>query len=45
MKQLIHNNEFSEINKLTNDKEILRVLEYYTIRREDAEKELKLIEE
>lgn len=36
-KNIIEKNEFSNINSYTDDKEILNVLRYYTIRREDAE--------
>jgi hypothetical protein len=41
LKLFVHQNDFSHIENLTNDKEILHVLEYYTIRREDAEKALR----
>lgn len=44
-KNLIQKNNFENIGDLTDDKEILDVLKYYTIRREDAEKELKLEDE
>lgn len=37
-KQIIGKNDFSNIKKLTNDSDILELLNYYTIRREDAEK-------
>ena len=42
IKTIIHNNDFKEITKLTSDKEILHILEYYTISRDDAEKELNI---
>ena len=38
---IVHNNDFSKIEDLTNDSNILEVLAYYKIRREDAEKEMK----
>ncbi len=41
IKQIIHNNEFNDINSLSADEEILDVLSYYTIKREDAEKEME----
>lgn len=41
LKEIIHINDFTNISKLSKDKDILRVLEYYSIRREDAEKVLK----
>lgn len=37
---IIHTNDFSNIESLTNDKEVLATLYYYTIHREDAEKEI-----
>lgn len=40
-KEIICNNDFNDIETLTRDKEILNVLKYYTIRREDAEREMK----
>lgn len=39
-KKIIEKNDFSDIDKLTDDKEILELLAFYTIRREDAEKEM-----
>jgi len=44
LKEIIYKNEFDDIEKLTDDKEILKVLGYYKIRREDAEKEMELSE-
>jgi len=41
IKPVIHDNDFSDIYSLTSDKDILNVLEYYTITRDDAEKEIK----
>ena len=35
---IIHSNDFSEIEKLTNDNDVLSVLSYYKITRDDAEK-------
>lgn len=43
-KPIIHDNDFSDIYSLTSDKEILDVLEYYTITRDDAEKAIKAID-
>ncbi|MGF7060101.1 hypothetical protein [Brassicibacter mesophilus] len=42
LKRIIHANDFNNIEELTSDKDILHVLEYYTIQREDAEKVLNL---
>lgn len=39
-KAIIHDNDFSSITKLTTDEDILEVLQYYTIKREDAGKEI-----
>ncbi len=39
-KTIIIDNDFASITKLTNDEDILEVLRYYTIKREDAEKEI-----
>jgi len=39
---IIHGNDFTSIDKLTNDIKILEVLSYYKIRREDAEQEIHL---
>lgn len=39
-KKIIEKNDFSDIKALTVDSEILELLNYYTIRREDAEKEI-----
>ncbi|MDB0440216.1 hypothetical protein C4R89_11785 [Clostridioides difficile] len=36
-KRIIEKNEFQDIDLLTNDKEILNILKYYTITREQAE--------
>lgn len=44
VKPLIHGNDFSDIYSLTSDKDILNVLEYYTITRDDAEEEIKAID-
>lgn len=40
-KTIIEENDFKDINKLTNDKEILEVLNFYKIKREDAENKMK----
>jgi hypothetical protein len=37
VKSIIHNNDFNDIASLTKDPEMLAVLEYYTIQREDFE--------
>jgi len=37
-KPIIESNDFSDYENLTNDIEILNVLSYYRIRREDAER-------
>ena len=37
VKSIIHNNDFNDIASLTEDPEMLAVLEYYTIQREDFE--------
>jgi hypothetical protein len=42
---IIHNNDFTSVGTLTTDEEILSVLNYYTIRREDAEKRIKTSQE
>jgi len=42
IKRIIHANDFNNIEELTSDKDILHVLEYYTIQREDAEKVLNV---
>jgi len=39
-KKIIEKNHFSSISDLTNDNEILELLSFYIIRREDAEKEM-----
>ena len=39
-KRIIEKNDFSDISKLSDDKEILELLTFYTIRREDAEQEM-----
>lgn len=44
IKPLIHANDFSNIYSLTTDKEILNVLKYYTITRDDAEAAIKTTE-
>lgn len=41
VKEIVEKNEFLDLKSLSNDNEILNVLEYYTIRRVDAEKVLK----
>jgi hypothetical protein len=38
---IIHSNNFSQVEDLTNDSCVLETLSYYRIRREDAEKEMK----
>lgn len=43
IKPIIHKNDFSNVFSLTSDCEILDVLSYYIIKREDAEKEIKNI--
>lgn len=45
IKPIIHENDFSNIKTLTSDQEILNVLEYYTITRNDAEEALNALEE
>lgn len=42
VKGIIEKNDFSNIENLTDDKEMLNILKYYTIRREDAEKEINI---
>lgn len=42
IKPLIQKNDFSNIEMLSDDNQILDVLNYYTIRREDAEKNMLL---
>lgn len=42
LKKLVECNDFHNIDNLTNDKDILKVLEYYTIQREEAERILKI---
>lgn len=42
LKKIISKNNFDNIEKLTDDKEILSVLAYYKITRIDAQKDLKL---
>lgn len=41
IKPIIHTNDFTNIEKQTNDEKILSVLEFYTITRDDAEDEIK----
>jgi hypothetical protein len=41
IKPIIHANDFSDIYSLTTDKDILNVLEYYTITRDEAEEAIK----
>ena len=41
LKDIVKMNDFSNINDLTKDKQILKVLDYYTIRRDDTEKVMK----
>lgn len=43
IKPIIHKNDFSNISSITSDSEILDVLLYYTIKREDAEKVMKKV--
>ena len=45
IKPIIHENDFSNIYSLTSDKDILNVLEYYTITRDDAEAAIKVKDE
>lgn len=40
LKNIVHDNKFADIEALTTDKKILKVLKFYTISREDAEKVL-----
>jgi hypothetical protein len=40
-KSIIESNDFSNYEAITEDSQILRVLSYYRIRREDAEKAMK----
>jgi hypothetical protein len=40
-KRIIERNDFANINDLTQDSELLELLNFYTIRREDAELEMK----
>lgn len=42
LRPIIHKNEFTDINKLTSDSDILEVLKFYTIKRKDAEKALNI---
>jgi len=39
-KEIIHKNDFEQIEVLTDDQEILNVLRYYKIKRDDAETEM-----
>lgn len=41
VKQIIHGNDFSNIYSLTSDEEILNVLQYYTITRNEAKEAIK----
>lgn len=41
LKSIVEINDFKDIHSLTKEMDVLKVLEYYTIRREDAEKDLK----
>ncbi|WP_333861614.1 hypothetical protein [Clostridium sp.] len=41
LKDIVKMNDFSNINDLTKDKQILKVLDYYTISRDDTEKVMK----
>ena len=43
-KEIIHLNNFDLITELTKDEDILKVLRYYTIKREDTERDI-LIED
>jgi len=40
IKEIIHENDFDDIEVLTEDEEILNVLRFYKIKRDDAEKEM-----
>ena len=42
IKPIIHENDFSNIHSMTSDKDILNVLEFYTITRNDAETAIKV---
>ena len=39
--QIIENNDFHDLEYKTNNKNVLSVLQYYTITRDDAEKAIK----
>ena len=41
LKEVVKANDFSNISDLTKDKEVLKVLEYYTISKDDTEKIIK----
>lgn len=41
IKNIIHNNDFSDIENLSSDKQIIHVLSYYKISRDEAEKLLE----
>ncbi|OPD26425.1 hypothetical protein AL710_00200 [Clostridium botulinum] len=41
LKEVVKVNDFSNISDLTKDKEVLKVLEYYTISKDDTEKVIK----
>ncbi len=44
LKKFVEVNDFTDIHKWTKDKELLNVLSYYEIQREEAEKVLKINE-
>ena len=41
LQEIVGANEFDNIESLTSDNEILNVLQYYTISRDDAEKKMQ----
>ena len=44
LKKFVEANEFTDVHKWTKDNELLNVLSYYEIQREEAEKILKINE-
>lgn len=44
IKPIIENNDFTDYEKTIKDAEMLEVLSFYRIKREDAEKEIKQAE-
>lgn len=41
LKRIVEKNDFTDINRLTQDKQVMNVLKYYTITREDAENDMR----